>query len=106
MTYDADLLARTFGVVEAALARGERPVAALLVRGGAVVAEAADAVFARRDPTAHAERVVISDHCAAAGRLHLRGHELYCFIEPCLMCCGAIHGPSSTAWCTPCPRRG
>jgi tRNA(Arg) A34 adenosine deaminase TadA len=37
------------------------------------------------------ERVVISDYCAGHGLLHLRGHELYCFVEPCLMCCGAIH---------------
>ena len=91
MTYDAALLARTFEVAEEALRRGERPVAAVLVRGGLAVAAAPDAVFSRSDPTAHAERVVISDYCAAHGRLHLRGHELYCFVEPCLMCCGAIH---------------
>ena len=91
LIHDADLLTRTFEVAEAALARGERPVAALLVYGGEVVAEATDAVFERSDPTAHAERVVISDYCAAHDCLHLRGYELYCFIEPCIMCCGAIH---------------
>ena len=91
MTYDPDVLSRTFEVARMALARGERPVAALLVHGGDVVMEASDAVFSRRDPTAHAERVAISDYCARTGRLHLRGHALYCFIEPCLMCCGAIH---------------
>ena len=91
MSADQALMARAFRLAEAALARGERPVAALLVFEGAVVAEAGDAVFARSDPSAHAERVVISDHCAATGQLHLRGHEIYCTIEPCLMCCGAIH---------------
>ena len=63
----------------------------MLVKGGAVVVEATDAVFERSDPTAHAERAVISDYCAAHGLLHLRGYELYCFIEPCLMCCSAVH---------------
>ncbi|MEM1126575.1 MAG: nucleoside deaminase [Bacteroidota bacterium] len=91
MTHDDNILAHAFKVAEEALIHGERPVAALLVRDGTIVAQATDAVFARSDPTAHAERVVISDFCAANGRLHLRGYELYCFIEPCLMCCGAIH---------------
>ncbi|MEM6337869.1 MAG: nucleoside deaminase [Bacteroidota bacterium] len=91
LPYDTDILIRTFTLAEEALTRGERPVSAVLVREGKVVAEATDAVFERSDPTAHAERIVISDYCAATGRLHLRGYELYCFIEPCLMCCGAIH---------------
>ena len=91
LTYNTNLLARTFEVAETALHRGERPVAALLVHEGVVVAESADAVFERSDPTAHAERVVISDFCASSGVLHLRGYALYCFIEPCIMCCGAIH---------------
>ncbi|MEM6327924.1 MAG: nucleoside deaminase [Bacteroidota bacterium] len=91
MSYDPALLARTFAVAADALSGGERPVAAVLVYEAEVVAEATDAVFRRIDPTAHAERVVISDYCASTRRLHLRGHEMYCFIEPCLMCCGAIH---------------
>ena len=61
------------------------------MRGDRIVAEATDAVFEHSDPTAHAERVVISDYCRREGLLHLRDHELYCFIEPCFMCCGAIH---------------
>jgi tRNA(Arg) A34 adenosine deaminase TadA len=90
MTDDA-LIDRAFALAEAALERGERPVAAVLALDGQVVAEGTDAVFERSDPTAHAERVVISDHCAATGRLHLRGHTLVCFAEPSVMCCGAIH---------------
>lgn len=90
-SHDDDIVARTFELAETALAAGERPVAALLVRDGTVVAEAIDVVFARSDPTAHAERIVLSDYCTGRGLLHLRGHDLYCFIEPCMMCCGAIH---------------
>jgi tRNA(Arg) A34 adenosine deaminase TadA len=91
LSQDDDIVARMFDVAQAALAAGERPVAAVLVRDGAIVAEATDAVFGRSDPTAHAERVVVSDYCTAQSLLHLRGYELYCFIEPCVMCCGAIH---------------
>jgi tRNA(adenine34) deaminase len=89
--FDSTILDRVFEFAEAALMGGERPVSALLVRDGEVVATTTDAVFERSDPTAHAERIVISDYCTANGLLHLRGFELYCFIEPCIMCCGAIH---------------
>jgi tRNA(Arg) A34 adenosine deaminase TadA len=41
----------------------------VLVRDGAIVAEATDAVFGRSDPTAHAERVVVSDYCTAQSLL-------------------------------------
>ena len=91
LDYNTDLLDRTFALAHRALERGERPVSALLVRSGEAVAEATDAVFERSDPTAHAERILVSDYCTVNGFLHLRGYELYCFIEPCLMCCGAIH---------------
>lgn len=88
---DQSLIRRTFVLAEQALLAGERPVGAVLVRDGTVVSEASDAVFALRDPTAHAELRLISDYCQANGLHHLRGYDLFCFIEPCLMCCGAIH---------------
>lgn len=91
MTYDSAVVARTFAVAQESMAKGERPVSAVMVHKNVIVAEATDAVFERHDPTAHAERIVISEYCSTLNRVHLRGHELYCFIEPCLMCCGAIH---------------
>jgi len=84
-------LRRSIEIARVGLAAGERPVAALLTKSGQVVAEAHDGVFGHRDPTAHAERLVISEFSRANGLLHLRGYTLYTVVEPCLMCCGAIH---------------
>ncbi|MFK7753675.1 MAG: nucleoside deaminase [Sedimentitalea sp.] len=71
----------------AAGARGEVPVGAVLVdAAGAVVAAAGNETRARRDPTAHAEILVIR----AAGAERLVGYDLYVTLEPCAMCAAAI----------------
>ena len=91
MLFDKSLLAYTHELAERALEEGERPVAALLVLHGNMVAESTDAVFKNTDPTAHAERMVISKYTTHRKKIKLPEYELYCFIEPCIMCCGAIH---------------
>jgi tRNA(adenine34) deaminase len=74
----------------AAAAAGEVPVGAALVRAGAVVAVAANAPRALRDPTAHAEMRAIRDAAAALGRERLEDCDLWVTLEPCAMCAGAI----------------
>ncbi|MEM1130935.1 MAG: nucleoside deaminase [Pseudomonadota bacterium] len=75
----------------AAAAAGEVPVGAILVGpDGAVVARAGNEMRRRRDPTAHAEMLVIRAGCAALGTERLSGHDLYVTLEPCAMCAGAI----------------
>lgn len=68
----------------------EVPVGAVLVVDGVVVASAHNLTRTRRDPTAHAELLALSQ---AAQRLQvprLVGATLYCTVEPCLMCAGAL----------------
>ena len=62
---------------EAAAARGETPVGAVLVdpRPGAVVARAGNRTLAQNDPTAHAEMLVIRMAAAALGNQRLTGLE-------------------------------
>jgi guanine deaminase len=66
------------------------PFGAVVVKDGAVIAKAANAVVARRDPTAHAEVEAIRAACAALGSFRLDGCDLYASCEPCPMCLGAI----------------
>ncbi|MCA9656728.1 MAG: nucleoside deaminase [Myxococcales bacterium] len=73
----------------AALAGGASPFVALLVREGALVAEAANEVRQRCDPTAHAELLAIRRACAALATRDLTGATLLTSCEPCLMCLGA-----------------
>ena len=77
---------------EAAAARGETPVGAVIVDPGAarIVAAAGNRVRELSDPTAHAEILAIRAACAALGRERLPGLDLHATLEPCPMCAGAI----------------
>jgi len=76
---------------EAAAARGEVPVGAVVVApGGQVVAAAGNRTRELADPTAHAEILAMRAACAAAGSPRLPGHALWVTLEPCAMCAAAI----------------
>lgn len=77
--------------IENVRSRRGGPFAALVVRGGEVIAEAANAVTLRNDPTAHAEILAIREACAKLRNFELRGCDMYCSCEPCPMCLGAIY---------------
>ena len=69
---------------------GDVPVGAVLVRDGAVVASAGNRTARDRDPTAHAELLVIRDAAESLDDWRLVGCTLYVTLEPCAMCAGAI----------------
>ncbi len=70
--------------------RGEVPVGAVLVRDGAVIAQAGNRTLADHDPTAHAEMIVIRAAASQLGSERLSGCDLYVTLEPCPMCAAAI----------------
>ena len=67
------------------------PFAALIVRDGEVIAEAANSVTTTNDPTAHGEINAIRKACAALSCFSLAGCEIYSSCEPCPMCLAAIY---------------
>ena len=73
-----------------AVGMGEVPVGAVIVRGGAVIAPAANRTVRDQDPTAHAELLAVRAASAALGRWRLDGCTLYVTLEPCAMCAGAL----------------
>jgi tRNA(adenine34) deaminase len=75
---------------EAAASRDETPVGAVVWRGDTVIARAHNETEARRDPTAHAERLAIERALAALATDRLTDCTLYVTLEPCAMCAGAI----------------
>lgn len=81
---------RALELAEAAGRGGEVPVGAVVIRDGAIIAEAANAMRASGDPTAHAEMVAIRAALAATGSGRLDGCDLFVTLEPCAMCAGAI----------------
>ena len=74
----------------AAAMRGEVPIGAVLVHHGRVVARAGNRTRELRDPTAHAEMLVIREAAALLGVERLTGADLYVTLEPCAMCAAAI----------------
>jgi tRNA(Arg) A34 adenosine deaminase TadA len=83
-------MARALAEAEAAAARGEVPVGAVLVRDGAVVAAAGNRIREQADPTAHAEMLAIRAGARALGSERLAGCDLWVTLEPCAMCAAAI----------------
>ena len=76
---------------EAAAARGEVPVGAVLLDPeGTVIAAAGNRTEELSDPTAHAEMLVIRAAATSLGRARLVGCGLYVTLEPCPMCAQAI----------------
>ena len=70
--------------------RGEVPVGAVLATAiGEVLAEDGNRIVERRDPTAHAEILVLRAGSAKLGNERLIGTILYVTLEPCAMCAGA-----------------
>ena len=74
----------------AAMAAGEVPVGAIVVRDGQVIATGRNAPVDAHDPTAHAEIVALRAAAAALGNYRLDDCELYVTLEPCAMCSGAM----------------
>lgn len=69
---------------------GEVPVGAILVLGDEVIAASYNGKERMKDPTAHAEILVIREAATRLGRWRLTGTTLYVTLEPCAMCAGAL----------------
>ena len=90
MPDDVDFLRAAIDEAVAAEADGEVPVGAVVVRDGVIVATGRNRVITDHDPTAHAEIVALRAAGVALGNYRLEGCDLYCTLEPCAMCAGAI----------------
>ncbi len=88
---DDEAIALALEEAKAAAARGEVPVGAvLLAADGALVAADGNRILERKDPTAHAEMLVLRAAAAKLGNERLLGTTLYASLEPCAMCAGAM----------------
>jgi tRNA(Arg) A34 adenosine deaminase TadA len=84
-------MAAALAEAEAAAARGEVPVGAVIVDAdGEIIARAGNRTRELNDPSAHAEMLVIRAACEAAKSERLANCDLYVTLEPCAMCAAAI----------------
>jgi tRNA(adenine34) deaminase len=79
-------------IAEATLAfqKGDVPVGAVAVHDGQIIGRGHNRKEELKDPTAHAEMIALEEAARALGGWRLIGVALYCTMEPCPMCAGAI----------------
>ncbi len=75
---------------ERALASDDVPVGAIAVRDGEIIGRGHNRREADNDPTSHAEMIALREAARAIGSWRLEGVTLYCTLEPCAMCAGAL----------------
>jgi len=73
-----------------ALAHEDVPIGAVAVRHGEIIGRGHNHREAEQDPTAHAEMIAIRQAAALIGHWRLEDVTLYCTLEPCCMCAGAM----------------
>lgn len=83
-------MTRALEMAELAASQGEVPVGAVVTKDQEIVAEGHNLTVMAKDPTAHAEVVVIRKAAQALGDWRLTGCTLYVTLEPCAMCAGAL----------------
>jgi len=82
---------RALDEAQAAAARGEVPVGAVVIDGaGTLLAACGNRTEADADPTAHAEMLTIRAAAKALSSPRLADCDLYVTLEPCAMCATAI----------------
>lgn len=69
---------------------GEVPVGAVIVSEGEVIGRAFNQPISQNDPTAHAEIIALREASRRARNYRLSNSTLYCTVEPCMMCAGAM----------------
>jgi tRNA(adenine34) deaminase len=88
---DGEAIALALEEAKSAALRGEVPVGAVLLDAdGALLAKDGNRILELKDPTAHAEMLVMRAGSKALGNERLTGSTLYVSLEPCAMCAGAM----------------
>lgn len=81
---------RAIELARVAIQYDEVPVAALVVKEGRLVTQAHNLRETQRDPTAHAERLALTQAGEILRNWYLEKCTVYVTLEPCLMCAGAL----------------
>ncbi len=81
---------RALELAREAMAFGEVPVGAVVVKDGVILGEGRNRGEREKNPLAHAELEAIAAACRTLNSKRLPGSELYVTLEPCPMCTGAV----------------
>ena len=83
-------MALALQLAQKAAGLGEVPVGAIAVKEGQIIGQGYNLKETSQDPTAHAEIAALREAAASLNNWRLPGVTLYCTLEPCPMCAGAM----------------
>lgn len=89
-TADKAWMREALRLSQQAVAHGNEPFGAVLVKDGELVYSNENQIYTRHDPTFHAEAGLLREFCRETGTTDLRAYTLYSSCEPCFMCSGAM----------------
>jgi tRNA(adenine34) deaminase len=87
---DFEWMRVALGEAEKAAVLGEVPVGAVAVLNGEIIGRGFNRKESDQDPTAHAEIIALKEAADFLQNWRLIGVTLYCTLEPCPMCAGAM----------------
>ena len=87
---DEDWMRQALSLAREAADAGEVPVGCVLVSDDEIIGTGRNSPIELIDPTAHAEIIAIRQAAVAMGNYRLENATLYCTLEPCVMCAGAL----------------
>lgn len=87
---DSFFMEKAIALSAAAVAHGNEPFGAVLVKDDEIVCTNENQIYTLNDPTFHAEAGLLRRFCAETGITDLRDYTLYSSCEPCFMCSGAM----------------
>ncbi len=87
---DEHFMKEALKLAEKAFSEGEVPVGAVLVHNGEVIAKGYNQMELLKDATAHAEMICLTAGTSYYEDWRLQDSILYCTLEPCCMCAGAM----------------
>jgi tRNA(adenine34) deaminase len=77
-------------LAQKACVAGEIPIGAVMVQDDEIISWASNEKEFREDATAHAEMLAMQRAARYLGRWRLSDITMYCTLEPCAMCAGAM----------------
>jgi tRNA(adenine34) deaminase len=90
VNHDEALMREALCLARQAALAGEVPVGAVAAVDGEIVGRGSNSPITLEDPTAHAEILALREAARHLGNYRLERVTLYCTLEPCVMCAGAL----------------
>ena len=81
---------RALEAAHKAAASDEVPVGAVLIKDNEIISAASNSPIGLKDPSAHAEILVLRKAAEKLNNYRLPNTTLYVTLEPCMMCAGAM----------------